>query len=129
MITIEIDKCLAVINRAYSMLGFKNGYSGKIDGGEEPTMGFMVAIRELATFDNLMSVSTGSLWRLLEKALNEIIIEDLYIGSFVSPDTGKVSFEVSVNLMDFDTAIKWGKECNQKYIYDVVNEALIPVNE
>lgn len=129
MIAIDVNKCLAVINRAYSMLGVKKGYSGKIDGGEEPTMGFMVAIRPLAIFDNLMSVSTGELWGLLEKALNELEIQDLYIGSFINPDTGKVYFEVSINVLDFETAINWGKKCNQNYIYDVVNETNIPVNE
>jgi hypothetical protein len=129
MITRDTDKYLAVINRAYSMLGTKTGYSGKIDGGEEPTMGFMVAIRELKSYDKLQDVMVGELTGLLEEAIKELAIQDLYIGSFIDPDDGKVSFEVSINVMDFDTAISWGKKGNQKYIYDVVNEANISVND
>lgn len=129
MITRDTDKYLALVNKAYSMLGVANGYSGNIETGKEPTIGFMVAIRTLAEYDHLQDVMVGSISEKLKEVVEELAVKDLFIGSFRDVDNGKIYFEIAVNILDFDTAIEWGKKNGQKYIYDVTNDCNIPVNE
>jgi hypothetical protein len=125
----DINPYLAALNAAYTMLGYSDGYSGKIGTLETPTKGFMVAIKEIASYSYLSDVNVGEMWPKLEKICADTEIQDLYIGSFKDPDTKIIYFEVSVNLFDFDTAISWAKKNNQKYIYDVVNNCNILVND
>lgn len=127
MRSFEVDVFHAALNAAYTMLGYANGYSAKLGTLEIPKQGFMVALRTLGIYEHLQDVNIGQM-RQKEYLIDELNIEDLYIGSFRDPDDGKYFFELSVNLLDFDTAIKWGKKNNQRYIYDVTNNCNIAIN-
>ena len=122
----SVNKYLSALNCAYTILGYSDGYSGKIDTLDKPVEGYMVSIYSLGIFPNLSEVRIFDMVPILRNYCDSYSIPDeLYIGSWRNPDNKEVHFEVSVNLLTLDEAILLGKEYNQKYIYDVVNKCNI----
>jgi hypothetical protein len=126
MRSIDPGKYLMALNAAYSMLA-KGGYSAKLDTLEEPTEGYMVAIKTLGIYPNISSVNVHTMTWILREEAEKLDSSLLYIGSWLNPETGQSFFEISLNIDNLDKALNIGKIHDQKYIWDVVNKELIKV--
>ena len=116
---------LAALNAAYTMLGYADGYSAKLETLESPSNGYMIAIDTIGKFPNLSSVCVHSMTTVLREKASKLDESLLYIGSFRDPNTKELMFELSINIDNLDKAKEIGGIHDQEYIYDVINKEVI----
>lgn len=121
MRSLTTNNYLMALNGAYSMCKY-GGYSAKLTTLEEPTEGYMVAIKTLKIYPNISSVNVHEMTTTLREFCQHLDNDLLYIGSWVNPETNEVYFEVSINIDDLEKAKNIGGIHNQEYIWDVVNK-------
>jgi hypothetical protein len=114
-----VDACMVAVNLAMDGHGTSINYLR-----EHPEKGYMVAVSTIATFDSIekilpYTVCINAPWLLGHRQ---------YIGSWIDTETGRVYFDVSINIMDKSWAIASALNFNQKAIYDVENDKTIYIN-
>jgi hypothetical protein len=106
-----------------------NGASVKPQTGTVPTGGYMVSLPGRTSFQNASDLSGPKGGKIVSDYAranaDKLAATDMHIGSWHDQDTGKVHLDVSQNIGDRATAMRMGRQQNQKMIYDVARKKLI----
>jgi len=103
--------------------------SVKIESGDQPVDGFMVARKEnsvIVSADDFFDETEGK--RIMSDFLKENRArfgKDQFLGIWHNKKNGKVYLDITDNIKDRSEAERLGKERNQISIWDVVNGAEI----
>jgi len=107
----------------------EGGMSVKIESGDQPVDGFMVARKEnsvIVSADDFFDETEGK--RIMSDFLKENRArfgKDQFLGIWHNKKNGKVYLDITDNIKDRSEAERLGKERNQISIWDVVNGAEI----
>jgi len=110
------------IYRAIEALDPDGGFTRNPFTGAEPAEGFAVAIdgASISKFDH------ETVQAFLQKHADVLSREDVYLGAWKAPDTGVVEIELSRVVPDRAQAELLGQAFDQKGIYDVQGDTVIP---
>lgn len=114
-----------VLDSIIDRVSKQGGLSVKIESGNEPVVGYMVAkvgYSEIVPADQFYDIETGRkaiadyLWKY-----RDLFGDSSYLGLWHDQASGQVYFDISDNITDRDEAIRAGVERNQIAIWDIVN--------
>lgn len=110
------------IYRAIEDMGPDGDFTRNPFTGAEPAEGFAVAIdgASISKFDH------ETVQAFLQKHADVLSREDVYLGAWKAPDTGVVEIELSRVVPDRAQAELLGQAFDQKGIYDVQGDTIIP---
>lgn len=115
---------LSIANSLYTQTALNGGVSIN-SNFEEPQTGYLVSIKDGLVFDNVSAVNVHELSAWIKDNLNET--KDTYFGGWKDSESGKVYFDLSVNVFDQKKAIDLGNAKDQIAIWDVANQTEIRI--
>jgi hypothetical protein len=102
-------------------LGLTGGFSYNITTGEStPSNGYMVSLHGYEMVIPSDIFHAKDIRDYVSNNAAQLYREDLFMGGWIKDD--KVYLDVSVNILDLETAVYTGMVNNQQSIYDVVNK-------
>ena len=103
------------------------GISINIKSGKEPKSGYMVAVHsERAVWINASDAKDSEkrksiMQKFKEDNMDILSEEGNYFGTWLDPETGEISLDISKCFDDREAAIKYASEHNEKAIWDIEN--------
>jgi len=103
------------------------GISINIKTGKEPKSGYMVAVHSeravwISASDAKNPQTRKSIMQKFKDNNMDVLSEkDNYFGTWLDPETGEISLDISKCISDRDEAVRYAAEHNEKAIWDVEN--------
>ena len=103
------------------------GISINIKSGKEPKTGYMVAVHSeravwISASDAKNPEKRKSIMQKFKDDNMDVLSEkDNFFGTWLDPDTGEISLDISKCIADRDEAVRYASSHNEKAIWDVEN--------
>jgi hypothetical protein len=116
------ERLYSISNPIYKQTIENQGCSMNLDG-LKPVTGYMVSFRGKEQKINVLDFNAGHVDSFIRSNLDLLHNRNNFVGTWIDNDI--VYLDLSLNILDKDTALVWGKANGQICIWDVKNKVEI----